>query len=63
MDLLTSLLNTGLSSDNPQINNYCTKTIADMMRGDYNDKEIVCHMNALTNTTPLCASQQKRQRI
>jgi len=62
MDLTTSLLNTGLSSKNSQISNYCAKTIANMMRGDdYDEKDIFCRMNALTSTTPDCTSLQKRQ--
>lgn len=63
MDLITSLLNNGLSSNDPQISNYCAKTIANMMRGDYNENEIVCSINALTNTTPDSTSQQKRHCI
>ena len=63
MDHITILLNTGLSSNNSQISNYCAITIANMMRGDYDEKEIVCRINALTNTTLDCTSPQKRQCI
>ena len=66
MDYLTSLLNTGLSSQNSQLSNYCAITIANIMRGfydekEFDEKEIVSVMNRLISTNPDCTSLQKQQ--
>jgi hypothetical protein len=56
MDFLQVCLLKLLSSKDPQISNYCAKTIADMMRRDYSDEEIsviICYINTLTKTSIL----------
>jgi hypothetical protein len=45
LDTITTL-NNGLSSKDPRICGYCAKTIADMMRGNWDDEQ---HTSALLN--------------
>lgn len=50
---LSHILNYGMSSTNPQINAYCKKTIADIMRGNYDENNmstIIFRINMLSDT-------------